>query len=575
MGRGDRVKGPILAPFTLVLLLALGALLVTAYRYEAHARAHDLTNSVRAVDRLFRLQLDNDAAKLHATLCPISRDAALKAAFLDGDREGLLAQVAPLFERLNAQHRVTHFYLMDAGRRVVLRAHEPDLASDRIDRSTLLRAEETGREAQGLELGPLGTLSLRAVKPWYDGDTLIGYLELAEEIDHVSREIHAALGVDLLVLVERRLLNRPDDPIAAGDGQAPVILSSTLRDIPQVVLDHLRQSPGASHGTVHALAGTQVLYTALLPLEGASGQALGQIAVVRDVTDLQAGFRSALITAAVLVVGAGVLAFGLFYLVLDRVERDYRRQRAMETRFTRLSTEHQRIVQIEKLSEVGRTIGEIAHQINNPLVGVINMTQLAEREADDPARVRQLLGEIRQAGKDCHAFLQRMLTFTRVSRCQSKPTEVTGLVRDTIALFQQSTDGHPEVACDLPEPLTLDLDPVLLRHALFNLLANAAQVNPPGAVITVRLQPAMGPERVPGWSLAVIDQGPGLTEAVRERLFTPFFTTRPTGTGLGLAVVQHVAMLHGGEASADNQPGGGAIFAVWLPADRCNPGAAA
>ena len=151
----------------------------------------------------------------------------------------------------------------------------------------------------------------------------------------------------------------------------------------------------------------------------------------------------------------------------------------------------------------------------------------------------------------------------------------SGLVRDTIALFQQSTDGHPEVACDLPEPLTLDLDPVLLRHALFNLLANAAQVNPPGAVITVRLQPAMGPERVPGWSLAVIDQGPGLTEAVRERLFTPFFTTRTTGTGLGLAVVQHVAMLHGGEASADNQPGGGAIFAVWLPADRCNPGAAA
>jgi hypothetical protein len=100
MRRADRVKGPILVPFTLVLLLALGALLSIAYRYEAHARAHDLANSVRAVERLFRLQLDNDAAKLHATLCPISRDTALKAAFLAGDLGALQAQIAPLFERL-------------------------------------------------------------------------------------------------------------------------------------------------------------------------------------------------------------------------------------------------------------------------------------------------------------------------------------------------------------------------------------------------------------------------------------------------------------------------------------------
>ena len=200
------------------------------------------------------------------------------------------------------------------------------------------------------------------------------------------------------------------------------------------------------------------------------------------------------------------------------------------------------------------------------------MAQLAEREADDPARARQLLGEIQRAGKDCHAFLQRMLAFTRVSRSERRPTEITALVRDTIALFQQSTDRHPAVATELPPPLTLDLDPVLVRHALFNLLANAGQVNPPAGTITVRLRPATGPERRPGWSLAVIDQGPGLTAAVRDKLFTPFFTTRSTGTGLGLAVVQHVAILHEGEATGDNHPDGGAIFAIWLPETPGNPG---
>jgi signal transduction histidine kinase len=312
----------------------------------------------------------------------------------------------------------------------------------------------------------------------------------------------------------------------------------------------------------------------VLPLADAAGREVGDIVVIRDVTSLQAGLRNSLMTVAALGLLAGGIVFGLFYVILDRVEKDYRRQREMETQFARLSTEHQRIVQLEKLSEVGRTIGEIAHQINNPLVGVINMAQLAEREADDPVRVRELLGEIRRAGKDCHAFLQRMLAFTRVSRSELRPTEVTALVLDTIALFQQSTDRHPAVVTELPPPVTLDIDPVLVRHALFNLLANAGQVNPPGGTITVQLQPASGPERRPGWSLAVIDQGPGLTEAVREKLFTPFFTTRPTGTGLGLAVVQHVAILHEGEATGANHPGGGAIFALWLPVPHGNPGGA-
>jgi two-component system sensor histidine kinase FlrB len=86
------------------------------------------------------------------------------------------------------------------------------------------------------------------------------------------------------------------------------------------------------------------------------------------------------------------------------------------------------------------------------------------------------------------------------------------------------------------------------------------------------LQPAEGPSRAPGWSLAVIDQGPGLTAAVRDKLFTPFFTTRPDGTGLGLAVVKHVAMLHDGEIGADNLAEGGAVFALWLPQKTSNPG---
>ena len=194
------------------------------------------------------------------------------------------------------------------------------------------------------------------------------------------------------------------------------------------------------------------------------------------------------------------------------------------------------------------------------------MAQLAQREAEDPVRVRPLLGDIRQAGADCQAFIQRMLAFTRVSRSERRLTDLGVLIQDTIDLFQQSTERQPLITTELPQsPRTLAVDPVLIRHALFNLLANAAQANAPGAEIRVRLQTVTGADGRAGWSLQVIDQGPGFSDEVREKLFTPFFTTRPSGTGLGLAVVQHVAALHDGNASGDNRPGGGAVFALWLP----------
>ncbi|MEO5365685.1 MAG: ATP-binding protein [Magnetococcus sp. WYHC-3] len=565
---GDRlrhkVKGPVLIPFSLLLVLAVGSLFLIAYLYEEKARQQDLADSLGAVQRLFRLQIDNDAARLHAALCPISSDVFLAKAFLSGDKDALLARTGPLFQRLNQYHRVTHFYILDAQRRVVLRVHQPDLHGDIVDRTTTLQAERTARKTQGIELGPLGTLTLRSVMPWQIDGQLVGYLELGEELGHIGEEIHRALDVELMVTMRNDGRNLPLSP---HDSQAHdhIVLSSTLHKVPPFISAWLAGEGAAPSGQAADHAGKS-LYTALFPIVDAAGNTIGDIVVIRDVTSLLTGIRESLWIAALLSLLVGSLVIGLIYVILDRVEKDYRHQREMETRFSRLSIEHQRIVQIEKMSEVGRTISEIAHQINNPLVGVLNMAQLAEREADDPVRVRELLADIRQAGTDCHAFLERMLAFSKVSRSEHRPTDMVELITETIALFEQSRDTRQAMDTELPQPpMMLDVDPVLIRHALFNLLSNASRVSPPECAVWVRLVKEPGPDQRWGWSLEVSDQGPGLSVEVQEKLFTPFFTTQPNGTGLGLAVVQHVAMLHEGRASGRNRPAGGAIFALWLP----------
>jgi C4-dicarboxylate-specific signal transduction histidine kinase len=377
MYQQDRVKGPILIPFGVVLALVVAAMLTIAYWYEARAQQQDLAASRRAVEHMLAVELDSHTAKLHAALVPLSRDAALRAAFESGQREALLALVQPLFEEMRDRFDVTHFYLLDPQRSVVLRVHEPDFHGDVIARSSMLRAQETGSSSESIEMGPLGTLTIRAVSPWYAEGRLIGFLELGEELRHIASQIHAAFDLDIMVVVEGEARNA--DAPASEDGRGaptPTILSTTNPEIPETLAQRLASFES---GWVAGESG-HAFYTAAIPFYDEAARPIGRLIMVRDVTPLQDRLRQSLAIVALFSLLAGSMVFALLYTILSRVERDYHRQREREREFARLSTEHQRIVQIEKLSEVGRTISEIAHQINNPLVGVINTSPLTRTD---------------------------------------------------------------------------------------------------------------------------------------------------------------------------------------------------
>jgi signal transduction histidine kinase len=289
----------------------------------------------------------------------------------------------------------------------------------------------------------------------------------------------------------------------------------------------------------------------------------GALAMYRSAEKLNATLeRGVYLVWGVTAVGGLTLYIALFALFRSV----YRRQREAESRLSQLTHEHERLVQLEKLSAIGRMMGEIAHQINNPLVGVMNLAQLAEREQGNPERTRELLADIRRAGDHCRTFVQRMLAYTKIARFECQDTELQALVAETVQLFREAAGDH-HVTVEAPEqPVRMCVDPTLIRHALFNLLTNAAQVNPPDGRIVLRLAPdRSGSPGRRGWSLSVIDEGTGIAEENRDQLFTPFFTTRPGGTGLGLSVCEHIAVQHGGQMSATNDPSGGACFTLWLP----------
>ncbi|MGZ5784546.1 MAG: sensor histidine kinase [Ramlibacter sp.] len=287
----------------------------------------------------------------------------------------------------------------------------------------------------------------------------------------------------------------------------------------------------------------------------------GVVAIYRSPKELNLTILSGrqllwLVTA----IGGGILFIAIFALY----RAVYNRHREVEWALAQFTQEHERIIQIEKLSAVGQMVTEIAHQLNNPLVGVINLAALAEREAGNSDRLRELLQGVQSAGHHCRDFVQRMLRLNAAARSEPKPTDIVEVVDETATLFKQSSGKHPEIVLDLPaQPLVLEIDPVLIRHALFNLLNNAAQADPAGRVtVSVALAARDG---YAGCTVTVTDCGEGIDPKIAAKLFTPFFTTRPGGTGLGLLVAQQIVIKHRGSLRAESVPGGGARFAIWLP----------
>lgn len=570
-----RVKASLMWPFALVLTFILAAFVTTAYFLQVQVRDRALSGRVAAVAKLVDQKLDKDTNLMRAVLHTMQGIPVIGAAFANQDRAALLREAGPLFQTLRAEHRITHLYFNNPELVNLVRLHSPGEFGDEITRTTTVQARSQNKIMHGLELGALGTLTLRVVTPWPSANGVLGYVEMGEEIGHLIQEIHDSLSVDLLVLVDKQLLpaQQWEHGLALLKRQGSwdrftqqVMVAHTMADIPVAMNDSVLTALRMG-GTQVFSENSQTLHLAMLPLVDSNGQRIGDMVVMRDITGLEGTFQRSITMVTFLSLLVGAFVLGLFYFALDRVERDYQRQHDLEHQLLRLDTEHARILQIEKLSALGTIVGEIAHQLNNPLVGVVNLAQLAQREADNPARTRELLAEIRHAGQDCHAFIASMLRFAKVSKFECHPTDMAQVVNETVLMFRQTDRRQIQVELALPDhAVVLMVDPILLRHALFNLLVNAAQATEGDGAIVISLQAQSHPETgVPGWMLSVRDHGTGIAPEILGKVFTPFFTTRHEGTGLGLPVVQHVALLHQGFVSVQNLPEGGTQFAVWLP----------
>jgi two-component system NtrC family sensor kinase len=225
----------------------------------------------------------------------------------------------------------------------------------------------------------------------------------------------------------------------------------------------------------------------------------------------------------------------------------------------------EQLLQSEKMSAVGQLIAGVAHELNNPLTSILGYAQLLETEGLNP-RAQDFVSKLFKQAQRTHRVVQNLLSFARQRKPQRDEVDIRKVLEETLTLRDYDLkSNHIQVQSELPsEPAMVVADPHQIEQVFLNIINNAVdailETGHPG-VLKIRIASQNGHV-----CTQFIDDGAGIKDP--KRIFDPFYTTKNVGkgTGLGLSICYGIVKEHGGDILASNNPEGGAMIEVRLPA---------
>lgn len=587
------------------LALARGA---TQARTLQEARDATLARALASPDPAVRRQLLSSAREAYGKALAVRIDEleALTRELLAGRArpadqrflEGLLAECGDLRTNLDSYDETTGRLVeaADGAGDAALLAEEQRLSGDLLSEKlrslaagiegkvseAVLRAERDEREAAyavvGLSVvaalvGMLVLLTMiRSLRP------LRGLVESAKAIGKGSLDVQVAAAADDEVGALAREFNamaralKDREAVLAGRGDELLRLSMFAENVIRsvrvgiLVIDE--------QGRVRTLnPGARSVFK--LPLVDVDGRPLAEL--------IDEGLREALVplmkgldtvrktgepmTFPLLRLGERVVDVGLVP-IRDRAGASQPDVLVLAEDVTSREETAERLLQTERFAAIGRLAAQITHEIRNPLSSVgLNIELLGDDLAFlPPDRKKEAQAILEAVGKEVDRLTQITEGYLRFARLPA-PKKVAGDVGDLLADLVAFTEGDAAKAGVMlelnvePGLPAVPFDPARLRQALLNLLRNGVEAAGRGGTVRVGAKATAR-----GLRVTVEDTGPGIPEEVKARLFEAFFTTKPSGTGLGLLLAKEIILEHKGELSVETSPLGGAAFHVDLPA---------
>ncbi len=246
------------------------------------------------------------------------------------------------------------------------------------------------------------------------------------------------------------------------------------------------------------------------------------------------------------------------FLVNQLAEASRRETRRFQETAAKLETAVAQVRRSERLAALGQLTAGLAHELRNPLGTMKTSAELLSRNVSNENPIVQEMSSYISTEVDrTNSLITRFLDFARPQHLRLEPADIATILDRAIAslpgvaIYKNYSPGIPRVKVDAE----------LLERVFSNLILNASQAGPQGGVVTVKTQ-LLDDNKV---EVAVIDRGSGIEAKNIESIFNPFFTTKPEGVGLGLAICSKIVDEHGGNIAVESTAGEGSVFQVILP----------
>jgi signal transduction histidine kinase len=584
---------------------------------------------VRHAQLAFKDLEKNTENMLSAALETLLSNEEIARVFSSGDRDRLYRVVHPLFEKLKRQNNITHWYFLDPepAKTCFLRIHAPHIYNDVITRATLDRCVETKKFAFGKELGKTA-LALRAVHPYKYGGQLIGYMELAVQVEEFFQALKQQTGNEYGLLVKKKYLDRVKWASVTNekgtrdnwdDMEHLLLVNATCQCIHwknfQKRLEDIEHIPEEGLVLEKVSSGKEHFVRAIFPFYDAAGRKAGGVFVVKNITPIYAAMQNQ--KREILTMILGFLSLITFFMIFfhKRAEKELRKYRGrleemVKEKTAELVTANERLnreiqehkdarrallqegqareeaekKQIEavkhaeqsaRMASIGVMAASITHEINQPLNAIkVTADSIQYWHKRNPGRLPEpftgQLDIISRSVTRIVEIIQHMRTFWVIPNTpQAEETDVNKAVQEALSLTRQQLHAHGirEQLDMAPGALVIKGNLVHVEQIIVNLVVNA--INALDEKEQENKEIGISTFARGGFAvLTVVDNGPGLPTDDMDRLFDPFFSTHNggEGMGLGLAIVKrYIDQYNGIIEAVTNKDGGGACFTVKFP----------
>lgn len=529
----SHLKKRLLIPLSISIFLLLFFSVLFFVNLQKDFLEQEMTTLQKTGQQHLKNMIEEESEDLEAHLIHISANEDLQKAWLSKSREELLSISTPIYSKINKTFDITHFYFIDVHDTCYLRVHSPLKYGDRIDRVTFQKTKQILQPTYGLELGVLGTFTLRYVYPWIIDGQLKGYIELGKEIEHLTPRFKEVLDADVTFLIKKelvdkdgwekgmKLFNKSSDWDTYKDY---VITSSTLshaNDIDPFLAHRINQfSLSVDSGNYRC---------SLNKLLDAGDQDVGYLLISNNVTKQVTTTRTMTMWFIIIGIVIFVVLFLIFWYYISTIEK-----------FIRISfnkIKHQSKEIESSLEEKKVMLKEIHHRVKNNLQVITSLLGLQSSFIDDD-NVKALF-QYSQYRINSMAMVHEMLyqsdDLTRINY-----KEYIKQLVDSLISTVKGSDHKINVEINVPE-LVLNIDTAIPLGLLINeIITNSLKYGLPDDGGKIRLE--IRKLEYPKFVMEISDDGGGYSDEINFR----------NTNSLGLKLMNSLSLQLKGSIEKDN-----------------------